>query len=486
MDRLRIFRALLQLRWWLLAGITLALGGALLIGQQALDSLRAAFETDARIVHRVLSQRVVQHEAILATLSLLQPEQGEDRLSAVYSQILAVRRRADGASWPEARLSAAEAASRQTQRVALAGQDFARGRYTLLLAGLPASHALDIGLREMLPREEWPGDPQQSPMRVELQHAGEVFLIQPGRLHAGGWQFAFEKHLAAASQPFNVVARRSIGWPELPWGLMLGWTLLVALGLALAWRVRQQQIARQRAEELLRMGQVARLNSLGELAAGMAHELNQPLTAVLANTQAACRLLADEPPELDTARQAMTQAVEQARRASEVVGRLRRVVERPEAGSGIVSLDLLASLRNVLHLLEPETLRRGIAPQLPTESVCWARAEPVALEQILHNLLMNAFQALDQVPAGQRSLRIDIKRREGFIELQLRDSGPGIPEEVMQHLFEPFYTTRAGGLGLGLSLCETLALSMGGSLRAEANPPQGACFILTLPAAEAA
>ena len=89
-------------------------------------------------------------------------------------------------------------------------------------------------------------------------------------------------------------------------------------------------MARQRAEELLRLGQVARLNTLGELAAGMAHELNQPLTALLSSTQAAQRLLADDPPDLDTAQTAMARAVEQARRASTVVGRLRRLVERPD------------------------------------------------------------------------------------------------------------------------------------------------------------
>ena len=109
------------------------------------------------------------------------------------------------------------------------------------------------------------------------------------------------------------------------------WALVVAAVLTVLRHGLRQRAARSRAEELLRLGQVARLNTLGELAAGMAHELNQPLTAVLANTQAARRLLDDDPPELATARSAMAQAVEQARRAADVVGRLRRVVERPDA-----------------------------------------------------------------------------------------------------------------------------------------------------------
>ena len=124
----------------------------------------------------------------------------------------------------------------------------------------------------------------------------------------------------------------------------------------------RQRAARSRAEELLRLGQVARLNTLGELAAGMAHELNQPLTAVMANTQAARRLLDDDPPELDTARQAMAQAVEQARRAADVVGRLRRVVERPDLAGQTQAVNLAEAVRRALYLLEPECQRRGVTP----------------------------------------------------------------------------------------------------------------------------
>src|SRR5262245_18736392 len=113
--------------------------------------------------------------------------------------------------------------------------------------------------------------------------------------------------------------------------------------------MRRQRIERRSAEDLLRLGQVARLNALGELAAGMAHELNQPLTAVLANTQAARRLLDEDPPELATARTAMKQAAEQARRAAEVVGRLRRVIERPDRKADTRPVALQDVLRGALH-----------------------------------------------------------------------------------------------------------------------------------------
>jgi C4-dicarboxylate-specific signal transduction histidine kinase len=265
---------------------------------------------------------------------------------------------------------------------------------------------------------------------------------------------------------------------------MLAWALAVVLVLAALAQWQRQRIARRRAEELLRLGQVARLNTLGELAAGMAHELNQPLTAMLANTQAAQRLLADEPPELDTARTAMAQATSQARRAADVVGRLRRAVERPDTQGGVLAMDLAEAVRRALYLLEPECQRRGVAPQLQAAAPVRVAADPVALDQIVHNLLMNALQAMEAAEPGARRLTLTVSQVGGQGELHVADSGPGIPAEVLPRLFEPFFSTRGGGLGLGLSLCDTLASGMGGSLSAANRPEGGAVFSLRLPLAE--
>jgi len=242
-------------------------------------------------------------------------------------------------------------------------------------------------------------------------------------------------------------------------------------------------VARQRAEELLRLGQVARLNTLGELAAGMAHELNQPLTALLANTQAARRLLDDQPPEIDTARDAMAQAASQARRAADVVGRLRRLVERPELATQAQPVVLGAAVQEALYLLEPELQRRGIETDVRAEPDLPAvLAEPVALQQIIHNLLMNAVQAMEQVPPIRRRLHLYWQRQGAQALLSVRDEGPGISPEARARVFEPFYTTRNGGLGLGLSLSHSLAEAMGGSLvLAPLREGPGAEFHLLLP-----
>ncbi len=472
--------------------LVLSVVGCVLLARVELAQLREAFETDARISHRLLSQRVVQHEAVLATLTLLQPtaqpgsgDSAEQRLSSVYPQILSVQRRDPGTAWPSADLDQAERASRQTRGAVLANLDFtaARGRYQLVLAARPASYALLIDVYGTVPWSDWSMPVQSSPVRVTLAHNGQVFVVQPGRITESGWRFEFHKHLASASQPFDVVALRQVGWQDLPWVVMALWTLGVATALA-AWSAWQRQRnARRRAEELLRVGQVARLNALGELAAGMAHELNQPLTAILANTQAAKRLLQGDPAELPTALQAMDQAVAQARRASEVLGRLRRTVEQPSPAQPGQTVDLAQAVRNALDLLEPESRRRAVVPAVHTAQPVRVLAERVALEQIVHNLLTNALQALDLVPASERQLTIDIQATQGMGVLSVADTGPGISPETLPHVFEPFFSTREGGLGLGLSLCETLATGMGGQLRAQANAPRGAVFVLTLPLA---
>jgi C4-dicarboxylate-specific signal transduction histidine kinase len=309
---------------------------------------------------------------------------------------------------------------------------------------------------------------------------GQTWVIQPGGPGPGVVQLRATKRLASDSQAFELRVSRAVAWSELPWLSLLLWcaaAAAVATGLA-AWQ-RQRDAAR-RAQELLRLGQVGRLNALGELAAGMAHELNQPLTAVLASTQAARRLLDDEEPDLATARQALAQSAQQARRAADVVSRLRRLVQAPDADAAPQDLPLAARVRSVLDLMQPQEVPLDLSA---LDEAVRVRADPVALEQVLHNLLLNALQALDRVPAAQRRLAVSCKAEGAQALLIVQDSGPGFPPEALQRAFEPFFTTRPGGLGLGLSLCDTLAAGMGGSLAARNRAEGGAELSLTLPLA---
>jgi signal transduction histidine kinase len=477
--------------WWL-AWLALTAVGAVWIARAELAQMHQDFETDVRIAHRLMSQQMVQYDAVLATLALLEPSTGADhpeqRLPSVYSSILRVQRRDRDEPWADSAqtsaLAAAEARSRSQQRAELAILDLAHGRYVLVIGATPFSYALDIDLAGSVPWRDWPMNPQRSPVRLSLQRDGQQLVLQPGVPAANGWRFDLTKPLASPSQPFDLVAERQVGWGELPWRGIAGWAVAIAVLLAGLWAAQRQRVARRRAEELLRLGQVARLNALGELSAGLAHELNQPLTAVLANAQAARRLLDDDPPDLATARDAMGQAVEQARRAAGVVGRLRRVIERPEAGGEEAKpLVLQEVVRSAMHLLVPEFTKHAITAQFDATAQAPVRvqAEAVALEQIVHNLLMNALQALDLVPAAERRLVVSVGRNGQEGVLTVTDNGRGIAPEALPRLFEPFFSTREGGLGLGLSLSETLASGMGGSLSAANASPRGARFTLLLP-----
>jgi signal transduction histidine kinase len=486
-------RGLPRLGLLIAAWCAIAAVGALGLVRSAIEDQRVVFETNARIAHRVLSQRAVQHDAILATLALLQPAAdagAEQRLPAVYPQVLRVLRRDAGRDWPSAdaretaSLAAAEADSRRAQRAALGTVAFTEGRYWLVRAAEPASFALLIDARSLVVPDEWPL-PSDSASHARLVHGAQQLVLQPGRLGELGWRFDFAKPLAAESQPFDVTLAASAGWSSLPWRAIAFWLAgSAALAAAAALWLRQRDAAR-RAGERARLDRVSRLNAMGELAAGIAHELNQPLTAVIANTGAAARLLADDEPDLATARGAMGQAAAQARRAGDVLARLRRLIERPDTAPSMQSVALAPLLARTLDLLDAEVRALGLRPQLDGVAPELAlRADPVALEQIVHNLLSNALLALAQVPAGERQLRIDARVEGERVVMEVRDTGPGIAAEALPRLFEPFFSTRAGtpdgGLGLGLSLAESLALGMGGSLSAANAAPRGALFRLEL------
>lgn len=490
--------------WWVLAWAVAAGCGAAWLAHGRLQALREVFDTDARIAHRLLSQRMVQHDAILGTLTLLQPRQPASdqaswkQLPRLYPQVLDVARRdaTAGEDWPAPwppGMAEAERRSQSSGHAELALADLARGRLFLVQAGLPASYALLLDLRATIPSDEWPLPPATSPVRAWLALDGQEFVIQAGRSRRQGqdwpgwtdWSWQVGKTLASPSQPLVLYLRQPLGASVLPWSAMLGWAAGCALFMAALRALLRQRVARRRAEQLLQLGQVARLNTLGELAAGMAHELNQPLTAVLSNSQAARRLLAEEPPEIDAARHAMVQAAEQAKRASAVVGRLRRLVERPGTAQQAEPLDLPQAVAEALHLLEPELQRRQVqaqvqaAPDLPA-----AQADPVAVQQILHNLLLNALQAMESQPAAGRHLRLELARQDSRLLLAVQDSGPGVAPEMRSRLFTPFATGRAQGLGLGLTLSQSLAESMGGSLALGGSADGGgARFELLLPAA---
>ncbi|MEP6972443.1 MAG: histidine kinase dimerization/phospho-acceptor domain-containing protein, partial [Betaproteobacteria bacterium] len=341
---------------WPIGWALLVATGVLAIVRLDIAQRRDTFQAEARIAHRLLSQRAAQHDAILATLALLSPAIGdpgkpEQRLPAVYPQLLAVIRSDSGQAWLDLGLQDAERRSRSSRRAELGPVDVRSRQYTLVQASDPISFALRIDVQRMVPWQEWPVR-QPGPVRVVLALAGQALVLQSGQspdsepfgLTEG---FVFAERLAPDSQPFVLQLRQATGPAYWPWTWLLGWVMVSTLGMTgfVAWQRARR--SNRRAQQLLQFGQVARLNAMGELAAGMAHELNQPLSAIVANAQATRRILADDAPALDTVRHAIGQIEAQGRRAADVVTRLRRQVEAPQKTGALRPTDLLTSVRRV-------------------------------------------------------------------------------------------------------------------------------------------
>ncbi len=519
-------------RWWALAWLVAWLVGATLIVRVDIGARREAFLVEARTAHRVLGQAAAQLDAVLATLTLMWPSApsrdgapaGADApgaaLPTLYPPVVELVDRDTRSHWPaneREAMSAAESRSRAqpaSQRHAqLAALDPAAGRYTIVRAGAGGvALALRVDAHRLAAAGEWPW-PHDGPVRVMLEHdghsiglaAGEPTSTRPAGLTEG---FEFAEVLDTPGQPLRLRAQRFTGPSQWPWRWIAGWAAISALATYAANRRHVAHVERRRAAEMARVSRVARLNALGELAAGVAHELNQPLTAVMAGTQTALRLLRemgdvrDAPVDTDpnpapgtrerdthddraTALQALELAGAQARRAADVVARLRRLVQQPATASSGQPVDLHAQVRSMVDLATPQLRAHDVVAHV-RGGVVVALADPVAVEQVLHNLITNAIESL--ASSGTPQARIDIETRlEGAHACcVVRDNGPGMDPTTMTRVFEPFFSTKAGSLGLGLAISQSLAQSMGGSLEARPASSGGACFVLTLPLADTA
>ncbi|MDF0605513.1 ATP-binding protein [Neisseriaceae bacterium TC5R-5] len=463
---------------WLL----LSLVGGFWLSWHQFNQLYDRFYQDTSIALRVLSQKTTQHDTVLAMLGVMRVEQNPSALllslQESLPQLLAIGYwQQQNWQGSQAGLSPPSGLWQQAIKQRHAVVKFAGAQHYWLQS--PNGWALLINTQALFQSADWPA----SLANVQLELNGQTIPLLSRQTAPPplGWHLQLSKSLASPTQALTLNSQKTLTSKQLPWQYILLWSGLLAALIASIDSVQQTRVAQRREGERKRLSALERLSTLGEMAAGLAHELNQPLTAILANTGAALRLL-DDVEERDSVRQALRTSSQQAKRAAAIIARLRQLVEQNHAGNR-QAINPDSVLRMLLFLRQAELAQQNICVQWQNQSPGYAPwAEWVALEQILHNLVQNACDAIQsQGIGGVIQLRGQCEGE--YYRFTVLDNGPGLAAEVLPRVFEPFFSTRAKGMGLGLSLCETLAHSLNGSLTIENVAGGGAMATLTLPLA---
>jgi two-component system, LuxR family, sensor kinase FixL len=231
------------------------------------------------------------------------------------------------------------------------------------------------------------------------------------------------------------------------------------------------------------LARVTRLTMLGEITASIAHEINQPLAAVVMNGNACRRWLDADPPEVGEAREAAGRVVGDGERAGRIIERIRSLARRRMPERSV--LDVNDVLREAVAFTRIELERQGVAIETALDDGLPAiRGDRVQLQQVLVNLLLNACDAMGGVSAGARRVDVASRRRAGGeVLVEVADRGRGLEPADAERIFEPFFSTKPNGLGMGLSICRSIVVSHGGRIWAASNDGPGVTMRLTLPAA---
>jgi len=353
---------------------------------------------------------------------------------------------------------------------------------------------------DAIPTLAWSAGPDGAVDFVNLRWRNYTGLTTD-QARGSGWKAAIHpedigrladqrRRAITAGKPFELEARLRRFDGQYRWFITRADPLLEEHDQILKWYGTNTDIDdRKRAEEALRRAQaelthVTRITTMGELTASIAHEVNQPLTAVVNNANACISLLPEGAPNLEEVRQALTEIIEDADRASAVIARIRQLAKN--APFERTRLDLRDVVTEVMALARQEsvtrrvTLRTELPEELPPVS-----GDRVQLQQVLLNLVVNGMDAMNTVEEGQRVLVIGVRQeaRAGMPSalVRVQDAGIGFKAEEKERLFEAFYTTKPQGMGMGLAISRSIIEAHGGRLWAEANPGPGATFLFSLP-----
>ncbi len=320
----------------------------------------------------------------------------------------------------------------------------------------------------------------------QMQGAGWTTPFHPEDIggHLDKWRSAL-----ASGEPFENEARvRRAADGEYRWFLIRGMPLRDERGNIVKWYGTMTDIEdRKRAEEALRkanadLAHITRVMTMGELAASIAHEINQPLAAVVTNADACMEWLSREPPNLEEARVAVDCIAQDGTRASEVIRHIRAMFTKANPERTTVHVNEL--IREIGGLMQAEASRNQVAlqtelaPDLPATV-----GDRIQLQQVIVNLVLNGIEAMSAVTDRPRSLVIRSERQDSDqVLIAVRDSGVGIDAKDFRRIFDAFFTTKAQGMGMGLSICHSIVEAHGGRLWASSNSDHGATLQFTLPA----
>jgi len=250
-------------------------------------------------------------------------------------------------------------------------------------------------------------------------------------------------------------------------------------------RVAERTNQLMQASEALRQAQaelahVNRLTAMGQLAASITHEFNQPLTAVITTAAAGLRWLEHEPPDVEEARQALGNIIRDGKRASDVIGRIRALIRKEPPRKDDVEINKV--ILEVISLTRGELMKNGVSVQTQlAEGLPFIQGDRVQLQQVILNLILNAVQAMSGATDRRRELLISTQQEaSGAVVVSVQDSGPGFSPQSFDRLFDPFYTTKADGMGMGLSICRTIIDAHGGRIWASLAAGLGAAVQFSL------
>ncbi|MBI0534163.1 hypothetical protein D9599_01060 [Roseomonas sp. KE2513] len=494
--------------------LTVLAAGLAFTATASYSQLSSSFEAEARTLHRVVSQRADQHDAFLTSFSavLVSPDAPLQVARAVaeavqrfYPRITAVGAIAF-ADVPRHLFSTQEALSgnlvpgtvADAVRPLAPGQSGLvtpecgeRGHYTLVKRLPPAAGADALTMRVDAARLVEPEAPFAEGTALTLRdpQGRPCFEGQAGVAKASGLPpFVFEKPLGSRSQPLVLRVTRTPSLAELlsPASLLLvGLGGTAAVGVAVlvlrARRLAREAVQRaQLGEHEVRLAHAMRVNAVGEMASGIAHELAQPLTAVLSQSQAGLRLARAAPETPEAVTGVLEANVRHAKRAGAILSRLSAYVSRREPQARPMMVNACA--QGVAELIRRDLDERGISLVLELSlAEPWCLADPISIEQVVHNLVRNAADAVRDLPEERRVIRVSTSTEGQEAVIRVVDGGKGIAPEHLPRVFEPFFTTRPDGMGLGLPLCERLVEAAGGRIAAESLPGAGTTLTVRLP-----